>query len=92
MEFQWVLDEIINQHPQDAVDDKVQDAKHEYVDEDDVNNDFDGDLDEAYVETGRGQAEAQTIKELLSPYDGLESDDYIKIYDAVKEHYGLSTD
>lgn len=74
---------------------KIDETIPEYLDPD-WEDDF-GDIYEAYVETGRGEAESQVINEIIEEF-GLstenrsisDTDLYLEIYDYIKEKYDIN--
>lgn len=93
MNIQPLFDKIAVDHNQEEVWDKVQEAKSDFLDEN-WEEDFD-DIDDAYAETGRGEAESQTIVELITMATHgypISDSDHCVLFDKLKEHYELSTD
>ncbi len=66
---------------------------HDYVDEDDVENDYDGDLYECYIETGRNCAESQIVTDILDSYkEKVSSEVYLEAWELITEHFEIETE
>jgi len=92
MNVEKLLMEITTANTQDGIDERVQEMKPEYVDGG-WEKEFDS-LDEAYDETGRGEAESAILDEIINEtrVEAINDDDYIKLYDKLKTHYNFSTE
>ena len=83
-----VFKKITDKFSQSNVDEKLAEAKLEFIPED-WEDEFD-DLEEAYMEVGRDDAEDQVITELIGPFMNLlDTTGYNKLYSKLAEHYEL---
>lgn len=86
-----LIQRFLNDYTEDEILERVQEAKWNYIDQEDL-EEYDDDLDEAYMELGRGEAESQVLQEVMSPLDGnCEIDLYCEIHDALCDAWNLST-
>ena len=84
-----ILDEIKSNNTEESVHNDVDEAKYDFIDvgwEDEFE-----DIYEAYEETGRDEAESQTLDNLIRNHGGsdLSTDDHCKILEELKNHYYL---
>lgn len=83
-----VFKKITDKLSQSDVDEKVDEAKFEYIPED-WEDEFE-DMEEAYIETGYGGAEDQVLTELIMPFTNLlDATRYIQLYNKLVEYYEL---
>ena len=67
----------------------IDELKHEFIN-DDWEDEFD-DIDEAYEEQGRGQAESQAVQELIKrEYPDMKDDALVKMMDFLADFWFLS--
>lgn len=83
---------IIMQNSVDDVLNEIQEAKYDYIDTS-WEDEFE-DIDEAYLEQGRGEAESQILTTLINSHGGinLNLNDHYQLFDQLTEHYDLTTD
>jgi len=80
-----LFDKIVSNNPEDEIYERINELKPEYVR--DWEDEFE-DIHEAYEEQGRGEAESQTLHEIIP--DELNHDDTLKLTELLAEHYYLS--
>ena len=91
MNAQEIFQTIIAEYDEGKILERIDEAIPEYVDPDQVEDEFDGDVYECYEETGRNAAESQILHELLNPYkEFLSTDAFVELMEQLAEHWGLS--
>jgi len=91
-ELEDIFAAIKNGNTQYNIHDLISESALGYID-DDWEDEFESE-DEAYEETGRGEAEADVLQNLVFDHGGqnLEINDHCTLIDALKEHYDIITD
>lgn len=70
---------------------KLDEAMAEFVNMQQVEDEFDGDVYECYLETGRGCAERHVIDEMLAPFkDQLTIEAYVEASEIIADHHSLT--
>ena len=84
-----LFDKIVENVRVEDVYARVDDAKEDYVW--DWEDEFD-DIEDAYYEKGRGQAESSVVNGIISEYapSDMDSDDQVILYEILLEHWELS--
>ena len=85
---------IIKHHPEVEVFELIDDAMHDYIDSD-WEDEFDN-INEAYEETGRGEAESHVLGDLIrkavkSCKTEISDDQYCELFDRLAEQWCLNT-
>ena len=93
MNIEPLFQTIIEWNGKESVWEEIQEAKSEYLDEH-WEEEFE-DVDEAYSETGRGEAENQILTGLINQvthgYPIIDSD-HCRLFDMLANHYELNTE
>lgn len=88
-----IFEAISKKYSEDGVRERIDEAMYDYVDSDTVEEEYDGDVYECYMETGRGEAESQVLTAILAPYkEQVSSDIYCEVWDKLEEEWSISTD
>ena len=84
-----LFDKIVENVRAEDVYARVDDAKEDYVW--DWEDEFD-DIEDAYSEKGRGEAESFAVNEIVLEYApvGMSTGDHLKLYEMLLEHWALS--
>ncbi len=88
MNLEPIFQKIVQENEAEDVLDRVQEQKSEYVS--DWEDNFE-DIDEAYMEQGRGEAENDILEALISENcTNLCAEDHTKMYDRLAIHYEIA--
>lgn len=91
-----IVDGILSDNDVDDVLEAIDDAKSEFVTQETL-DEFDGDLEEAYAETGRGEAESQVLQEVIDKFykennlSAYTTEEYADIAGQLKDSWDIST-
>ncbi len=86
-----VTQEILNENTEDDILEAVAELIPEFLD-DGWEEEYDGDMDEAYIEQGRGEAEGQILNDLIREKDAkynFSLNDFCEIHDNLKDEWCL---
>ena len=88
-ELNNMLEKIKVSNTEDSINAEITEAKSEYL-SDAWEQEFENE-EEAYEETGRGEAEDQVINNLITANDGshLSIDDHCALFDAIVEYFNI---
>jgi len=84
-----IIKEILRNHTEEDVLIDIGEAKYNFIDTDDM-REYD-DIDEAYIDLGRGEAESEVLMGILSGYI-IDTDTYLDIWDTLCEEWDISTE
>ena len=84
---------LLQKHEEASILERIDDAKTDYIDLEDCDNDFDGNIEDCYTETGRNQAEYQILNEILEPHkDTLDPDELTQVWEELCVEWELVID
>lgn len=85
-----LFNEITTNISEDEVNDSIIDCMEEFL-SDDWDTEFD-DIIDAYEETGRGGAESQVLNDIIKArHPHVEDEAFCEMFDALANHWNLST-
>lgn len=89
-----ILEKIKAEYSEDRVAEMIQEAKYDFIDAEDIEEY--GDIDEAYLELGRGEAEAQVVNEIIKttlagmPFIGQIDTNYLILLERLSDHFNIT--